>query len=410
MSAHAMPPALRRALLPLLAAVLICSAPDLRAQTAAPVKIGLMNDQTGPFADIGGAGSAQAARMAIEDFGGAVLGRRIELLTANDQNKPDVGVAAAMNWIDNDKIDAMVGGSVSSIALAVQEIMKKNKKPYLIAGSGSSDLTGKSCSPMTTQWSYDTYALPKATAAALVKQGLDTWYFITVDYAFGHQWEKDTTAFVTQFGGKVVGSVRHPLNTSDFASFLLQAQASKAKVVALANAGADFNNTVKQAKEFGLTDGGQKLAVLGTPINSIHAIGLEAAQGMQITTPFYWDMNDETRAWSKRYMAAMGGKAPNFIQSAVYSAVNHYLKAVKAAGTTEGDAVMAKMRAIPVDDFEMKNVPIRVDGQVMRPMFLATVKKPAESKAPYDYYTINATVAAENAWRPLAEGGCSLAQ
>lgn len=388
-------------------AMLACAA---QAQISGDVvRIGLMADQSGPYADNGGPGSALAIRLAIEDFGGTVLGKKVELLVVDDQNKPDIGSAAARKWIDQDGVDAIIGGSASSIALAVQEIMKERKKPYIIAGTGSSDLTGKACSPMMTQWGFDTYSLPKAAAKALVKQGLDTWYFVTVDYAFGHAWEKDTSAFVTEAGGKVLGSVKHPLGTTDFSSFLLQAQASKAKVIALANAGADFSNTIKQAKEFGITAGGQTIAVLGTTLNVMHGLGLELTQGMQFATPAYWDRNDETRAFAKRYMAAFNNKAPNFIQMSNYSAALHYLKAVQAAGTDEGVAVVAKMKSLPVNDFELKNVTIRADGQVMRPMYLVQVKKPTESKAPYDLYKVLSTVSAEDAWRPLAEGGCTFA-
>jgi branched-chain amino acid transport system substrate-binding protein len=371
------------------------------------VKIGAMSDQSGPYADNGGPGSVVAARLAIEDAGGKVLGKKVELLVADDQNKPDTGVAIISRWVDHDGVDMVVGGSASSIALAAQEIMKQRGKPYLLAGTASSDLTNGACSPMGQQWVLDTYSLPKAVASSLVKQGLDTWFFLTVDYSFGKAWQADTTKFVNAAGGKVVGSVLHPLNSSDFSSFLLQAQASKAKVVAMANSGADFGNAVKQAQEFGLTPA-QKLVPLGLMINQTHSLGLETAQGMQLSTAFYWDMNDETRAFAKRFMAAFGGRAPNEAQAGTYSAVRHYLKAVEAAGTDEGKAVVAKMKELPINDFSMKDVRIREDGQVMRPMYLAQVKSPKEVRYPYDYYTIIETIPAEQAWRPASESVCPL--
>jgi branched-chain amino acid transport system substrate-binding protein len=400
----------KQALFSGLVAAGLAVAPAAMAQISGDVvRIGLMADQSGPYADNGGPGSAVAINLAIKDFGGTVLGKKIELVVADDQNKTDVGATIARKWLDTDGVDAIIGGSASSIALAVQEITKERKKPYLIAGTGSSDLTGKACSPMSTQWVFDTYSLPKATAKALVKQGLDTWFFITVDYAFGHAWEKDTSGFVTENGGKVLGAVRHPLGNNDFSSFLLQAQASKAKVIALANAGTDFANTVKQAKEFGIVAGGQAIGVLGITENVILGLGLELTQGMQHSVPTYWDLTDETRAFAKRYGEAFNGKLPNFIQMSNYSAALHYLKAVQAAGTDAGEAVQAKMKELPVNDYQMKNVPIRRDGQVMRPMYLATVKKPSESKDKYDLYKIGATVAAEDAWRPISEGGCNFA-
>ncbi len=370
------------------------------------VKIGVMNDQSGPYADNCGPGSVAAARLAIQDAGGSVAGKKIEIVVADDQNKPDVGALAAKKWIDDEGVDAIVGCSTSAIALAVSDFMKERKKPYLLAGTASSAFTNEKCSPMTTQWVQDTYALPRATVKSLLTQGQDTWFFITVDYAFGKAWQADTTRFIEQGGGKVVGSVLHPLNTSDFSSFLLRAQSSKAKVIAIANSGSDFANVMKQAQEFGIAQGGQKLAPLGLFINATHAIGLQVLQGVRLTTPFYWDRTDETRAFAKRYQAAFGGRMPNEAQASTYSAVRHYLKAVAAAGTDEGEAVMAKMHALPVEDFEMKGVPIRADGQVMRPLYAARIKAPAESKYPYDYYEIVSTVAAQDAWRPVAESAC----
>ncbi|SOC82142.1 amino acid/amide ABC transporter substrate-binding protein, HAAT family [Ensifer adhaerens] len=370
------------------------------------IKIGIMNDQSGPYADNCGPGSVAAAKLAIEDAGGAVDGKKIELVVADDQNKPDVGVAAAMKWVDKEGVDTIVGCSASSIALAVSDIMKERKKPYMLAGTASSAFTNDKCSPMTTQWVLDTYSLPKATANSLVKDGLKTWFFVTVDYAFGKAWQADTTKFVEAAGGKVVGSVLHPLNNADFSSFLLQAQASGAKVVAFANSGSDFANAIKQAQEFGLAEGGQTLVPLGLMLNQTHGIGLQILKNVKLSTPFYWDANDETRAFAKRFMAAFNNRAPNEAQAGTYSAIKHYLEAVKAAGSDDGDAVMAKMKEMPINDFEMKNVKIRDDGQVMRPLYSARIKTPEESKGAYDYYEITGTIPAEDAWRPLSESAC----
>lgn len=370
------------------------------------IKIGIMNDQSGPYADNCGPGSVAAAKLAIEDAGGAVDGKKIELVVADDQNKPDVGVAAAMKWVDKEGVDTIVGCSASSIALAVSDIMKERKKPYMLAGTASSAFTNDKCSPMTTQWVLDTYSLPKATANSLVKDGLKTWFFVTVDYAFGKAWQADTTKFVDAAGGKVVGSVLHPLNNADFSSFLLQAQASGAKVVAFANSGSDFANAIKQAQEFGLAEGGQTLVPLGLMLNQTHGIGLQILKNVKLSTPFYWDANDETRAFAKRFMAAFNNRAPNEAQAGTYSAIKHYLEAVKAAGSDDGDAVMAKMKEMPINDFEMKNVKIRDDGQVMRPLYSARIKTPEESKGAYDYYEITGTIPAEDAWRPLSESAC----
>ena len=371
------------------------------------IKIGIMNDQSGPYADNCGPGSVAAAKLAIEDAGSAVDGKKIELVVADDQNKPDVGVAAAMKWVDKEGVDTIVGCSASSIALAVSDIMKERKKPYMLAGTASSAFTNDKCSPMTTQWVLDTYSLPKATANSLVKDGLKTWFFVTVDYAFGKAWQADTTKFVEAAGGKVVGSVLHPLNSSDFSSFLLQAQASGAKVVAFANSGSDFANGIKQAQEFGLAEGGQTLVPLGLMLNQTHGIGLQILKNVKLSTPFYWDANDETRAFAKRFMAVFNNRAPNEAQAGTYSAIKHYLEAVKAAGSDDGDAVMAKMKELPINDFEMKDVKIRDDGQVMRPLYSARIKTPEQSKGAYDYYEITGTIAAEDAWRPASESACA---
>jgi branched-chain amino acid transport system substrate-binding protein len=371
------------------------------------IKIGVMNDQTGPYSDNCGPGSVAAARLAISDFGGAINGKKIELVVADDQNKPDIGMAIALRWLDNEGVDAIVGCSASSIALGVQDVMKNRKKPYLLAGTAASMFTNEKCSPMTTQWTMDTYALPKATVKSLLARGLDTWFFVTVDYSFGKAWQADTTNFIKADGGKVVGSVLHPLNSSDFSSFLLTAQASDAKVVALANSGSDFANAMKQAQEFGLTQK-QQLAPLGLLLNQTHSIGLQPLQNVRLTTPFYWDMTDETRAFAKRFQSAFNDRVPNEAQASTYSAVTHYLKAVAATQTDEGEAVVRQMKTTPVNDFEMKNVGIRADGQVMRPLYAARIKAPAESKYRYDYYEITSTIAAEDAWRPVSESTCDL--
>lgn len=372
------------------------------------IRIGVMNDQSGVYADNCGPGSVAAARLAVEDHGGAIKGKKIEIVVADDQNKPDVGVAAALKWLDSEGVDAIVGCSASSIALAVSDIMKQRNKPYLLSGTASAALTNDKCSPMNTQWVQDTYALPKATVKALLAQGLDSWYFITVDYAFGKEWQADATRFIEQGGGKVVGSVLHPLNSTDFSSFLLRAQSSKAKAIAVANSGSDFANVMKQASEFGVAEGGQKMAPLGLYINATHGIGLKILQNVNMTTPFYWDRTDETRAFTKRFQAAFNNRTPNEAQASTYSAVNHYFKAVAAAGSDDGQAVMAKMKELPVNDFELKNVKIRGDGQVMRPVYAARIKTPAESKSPYDYYQITGVVAPEDVFRPATESACPL--
>jgi branched-chain amino acid transport system substrate-binding protein len=371
------------------------------------VRIGIMNDQNGPYADNCGLGAVAAARLAISDFGGSVSGKRIELVTADDQNKPDIGLAVAQRWLDSDGVDAIVGCSASSIALAVQDLMKNRRKPYLLAGTAGSFFTNDKCSPMTTQWMVDTYAQPKATVKSLLAQGIDSWFFLTVDYAFGKGWQADATKFIQAGGGTVVGSVLHPLNTSDFSSFLLTAQASGAKAIALANSGSDFANAIKQAQEFGLPSK-QLLVPLGLMISQTQGIGLHDLQNVRLTTPFYWDMTPESRAFAKRFSEVASGQVLNEAKAATYSAITHYLKAVAATGTDEGDAVMKQMKGTPINDFEMKNVTIRADGQVMRPLYIARIKTPAESKYTYDYYEITGTIAPEDAWRPAQESACSL--
>jgi len=370
------------------------------------VRIGVMGDMNGPYAANGGPGSVLAARMAVEDFGGKVLGKNIEIVVADDQNKPDIGTNMARQWIEQDKVDVILGGSASSIALSVTELMKKANKPYLIAGTVTDALTGKSCSPMNVQFLVDTYSLPKAGVQSMIKQGLKTFFFITVDYAFGAALQAQGTKFIEAAGGKIIGSVKHPLGTTDFSSYLLQAQASKADAIVVLNAGADLNNALKQAAEFGITRKGQAISIFGMTINSVSGMGLDVAQGLQITAPFYWDLNDETRAWSKRFMDRNKGVIPTYIMAGNYSATLHYLKAVQAAGTDEGKAVMARMKATPINDFSMKNVRIREDGQTMRPVYIVQVKKPSESKNKNDLYAIKGEIPADQAFRPIAEGDC----
>ncbi|HSV47704.1 MAG TPA: ABC transporter substrate-binding protein [Ramlibacter sp.] len=370
------------------------------------VRVGIMGDQSGPYSGNGGPGAVLGARLAIEDFGGKVNGKAIELVVTDDQNKPDIGLNAARKWIEADKVDAIIGGSASSIALGVQALMKEKQKPYLIAGTVSDALTGKSCSPMSIQFLVDTYALPKAGVQALLSEGVKTFYFITVDYAFGQAMQTEATRFIEQGGGKVVGFVKHPLGATDFSSYLLQAQASGAKAIVVLNAGLDLSNALKQAAEYKLTKNGQIVTVFGMTINSVSAMGLDVAQGLRITVPFYWDKDPQTRAWAKRFMDRNNGVVPTYIQAGSYNAMLHYLKAVQAAGTDAGPAVMAKMKSTPINDFSMKNVAIREDGQVMRPLYAVQVKTPAQSKAKYDYYTVSDEVAPEKVFRPLAEGGC----
>jgi branched-chain amino acid transport system substrate-binding protein len=370
------------------------------------VRIGVINDMSGLYADISGEGSATAARMAAEDFGGAVLGKRIEILAADHQNKADIGSAIARRWIDEDRVDMIVDAPNTSVALAVQEITRDKKRIFMISGGASSDLTGKNCSPYGFHWTYDSHAMAAGTGRALSRQGGDTWFLLTADYGFGHAMSRDIRQFVSEAGGKVLGEVRHPLGNPDFSSYILQAQASGAKIIGLANASGDTINSLKQAAEFGVVQAGQRLAGLVVFITDIHSLGLQAAQGLVATNAFYWDMNDETRAFSKRYAERMKGVVPTMIQAGVYSATMHYLKAVAAAGTDDADAVAAKMRETPVKDFMTDNALIRADGRLMRKMYLVQVKSPEESKGPWDYYKILAEIAPEEAARPLEQGNC----
>ncbi|MBN8941708.1 MAG: ABC transporter substrate-binding protein [Rhizobiales bacterium] len=379
-----------------------------QAQQPVPIKIGVLNDRSGLYADLSGEGSVLAARMAVEDFGAAAKGLKVEIISADHQNKPDVGANIARQWYDNDGVDMIADVPTSSVALAVNQITREKNKIMINSGAASSDLTGAQCSPNTVHWTYDTYALAQGTGGAMVKAGGDTWFFLTADYAFGHALERDTGAVVQKAGGRVIGAVRTPFPGTDFSSFLLQAQASKAKVIGLANAGGDTINSIKQAAEFGITQGGQKLAGLLVFITDVHALGLQTAQGLVLTESFYWDLNDDTRAWSKRFAAQRGGAMPTMVQAGVYSGVLHYLKAAAATKSRETAGNMAWMKANATEDPLFGKGSIRLDGRKMHPVHLFEVKKPAESKGAWDYYKLISTLPAEQAFRPLTEGGCPL--
>jgi branched-chain amino acid transport system substrate-binding protein len=372
------------------------------------VRIGVLNDQSSLYADLAGQGSVVAARMAVEDFGAEKKGMKVEIVSADHQNKADVGSAIARQWYDVDKVDAIVDVPNSGVALAVNQITRDKGKALLVSGAATADLTGKACSPNTIHWTYDTWALANGTGNAIVKTGGDTWFFITADYAFGHALERDVEAVVLKNGGKVLGKVRHPLNTADFSSFLLQAQSSKAKIVGLANAGGDTTNSIKQAAEFGIVKGGQSLAGLLVFITDVHGLGLPTAQGLIFTETFYWDQNDKTRAFGKRFAERDKGIHPTMIHAGVYSAVTHYLKAVEALKSDDGTKVIAKMKEMPTDDPLFGKGTVRADGRKIHPAYLVEVKKPAESKAPWDYYKIRATIPADQAFRPLDQGECPL--
>jgi branched-chain amino acid transport system substrate-binding protein len=372
------------------------------------VKIGVLTDMSSLYADLAGPGSVLAARMAVEDFGAAAKGMKVEIVSADHQNKPDVGSSIARQWFDTDGVDVIVDTPTSSVALAVNQVAKDKGKAFLNSGAASSDLTGKACSPNTIHWTYDTWMLANGTGSAIVKTGGDSWYFMTADYAFGHALERDTEAVVVKGGGKVVGRVRTPLNTQDFSSFLLQAQSSKAKIIGLANAGGDTINSIKQAAEFGITQGGQSLAGLLVFLSDVHGLGLNIAQGLILTETFYWDLNDGTRAWSKRFASQNGGKYPTMVQAGVYASVLHYLKAIEAGKTDDGTKVIAKMKELPTDDPLFGKGTIRADGRKIHPAYLFEVKKPSESKGPYDYYKLRTTIPAEQAFRPINEGECPL--
>ncbi|MBP2149983.1 ABC transporter substrate-binding protein [Xanthobacter flavus] len=371
------------------------------------VKIGLIEDMSGVYADITGMGAVTAAKMAVEEFGGKVLGKPIEVVFADHQNKADIGGAIARRWFDSENVDAILDVASSSPALAALEVAKDKKKIIALSSPGSIRITNDACGPYVIHWAYDSYAIANSTGTALVKQGNNSWYFIVADYAFGHSLAKDTGDVVTANGGKVLGSTRLPVGTTDFASALLQAQGSGAKVVALANAGADTINSIKQAAQFGITQSGQKLATLAGFINDVHGLGLKEAQGLTITEASYWDMNDDTRKWSQRFFEKMKAM-PNMLQTGTYSATLHYLKAVEAAGTDETEAVMRKMREIPVNDVFYKNGKIRVDGRMVHDMYLFQVKTPAQSKGPWDYYNLIATIPGDQAFQPLSLSTCPL--
>jgi branched-chain amino acid transport system substrate-binding protein len=399
-----------------LASLLLGTALSLAAASFAfaqdkTVKIGALSDQSGLYADLGGPGSTLAAQMAVEDSGLAAKGWKIDVISGDHQNKPDIGTSIARQWFDVDKVDVIVDVPNSGVALAVNNVIKEKNGVYINSGAATSDLTNAQCSPNTVHWTYDTYMLAHTTGQALVKAGGDTWFFLTADYAFGAALERDTTAVILANGGKVVGGVKHPLNTSDFSSFLLQAQSSKAKVIGLANAGGDTTNSIKQAAEFGIVKGGQKLAALLLFITDVKAIGLETAQGLNFTETFYWDMNDQTRAFSKKFAARMkNGAPPSMIQAGVYSGLTHYFKALEALGGNphDGIKVVEKMKSIPTDDPLFGKGEIQPNGRTIHSAYLFEVKKPSESKAPWDFYKLIGTVPGDQAFTPLSESKCAM--
>jgi len=372
-----------------------------------PLKIGVLSDFSSVYSDIGGQGNVEATRMAIEDFGGQMFGKPIDMVSADVLNKPDVASTIARKWWETEGVDMIIDLPTSATALAVMELSKQYEKIMIVTDAASSDITGKSCSPYTAHWTYDTYANAHTVGSAIVKNGGDSWFFLTADYVFGHSVERDTGDVVKAAGGKVLGSVKHPLNTADFSSFLLQAQASKAKIIGLANGGGDTINAIKQAGEFGIVAGGQNLAAIVMFISDVHSLGLKLAQGLIITEAYYWDLNDKTRAFGKRFLERVK-RMPTMNQAATYSATLHYLKAVQAAGTRDTKVVMAKMRELPVKDAFTDNGVLREDGRMVHSMYLFQVKKPEESKGTWDYYKLLAEVPADQAFRPLKDGGCPL--
>lgn len=374
------------------------------------VKVGVLTDLSGLYSDLAGQGSVVAAQMAIDDATGGtgkLLGKKVELVSADHQNKADIASSKARTWFDVEKVDGIFDLTNSAAALAVQELGKAKNKMVVVTGAGSTALTGKSCSPTGIHWMYDTYALATGTGSAVLKEGGASWYFLTADYAFGHSLESDTSAVVKAKGGKVLGTSRHPLNTSDFSSYLLQAQSSGAKILGLANAGGDLINSVKQAKEFGLTDSGQTLAGLLVFISDVHSLGLDTTQGMYLTEGFYWDLDDKSRGWSKGFFEKHK-KQPTSVQAGVYSSIYNYLKAVEATGTDDPAAVMQHLRSTPINDPIIRNGKLREDGRLVHDMYLLQVKKPSESKKPWDYYTVKQTIPADQAYRPLAQSECPL--
>ena len=400
----------RKLLSSLIAGLGLVAAAGAQAQISGNVvKIGVMNDMSGVYADIGGPGSTLAAKMAVEDYLKTTKSSlKVEVVSADHQNKPDVGSNIARKWYDTDGVDMIVDVPTSSVALAINQVTREKGKAFVNTGAASSDLTGKDCSPNTVHWLYDTWMLAHGTGSAVVKSGGDTWYFLTADYAFGHALERDTSEVVKASGGKILGSVKVPLNTQDFSSFLLQAQSSKAKIIGLANAGGDTINSIKQAAEFGIVKGGQKLAGLLVFLPDVHGLGLNTAQGLQITESWYWDLNDASRAFAKRFAAQHGGKYPSSDHAGVYAGVLHYLKAVDAAKTDDGTKVVAKMKELPTDDPLFGKGSIRADGRKIHPVYLFEVKKPSESKGPYDYYKVLQTIPADKAFRPIDQGNCPL--
>lgn len=398
----------RRSVLAGAAATAFSARSMAQAQQPITIKIGVLNDRSGLYADLTGEGSAIAARMAVEDFGAAAKGLNVQIVSADHQNKPDIGANIARQWYDNDAVDVIADVPTSSVALAVNQITREKNKIFLNSGAATSDLTGSQCSPNTVHWTYDTYMLSQGTGGAMVKAGGDTWFFLTADYAFGHALERDTTAVVVRQGGRVLGGVRTPFPGTDFSSFLLQAQASRAKVIGLANAGGDTVNSIKQAAEFGITAGGQKLAGLLVFVNDVHALGLQTAQGLVLTETFYWDLNDSTRAWSRRFAPQRAGNMPSMVQAGVYGSVLHYLKAVAATKSKDAAQAMAWMKANQTDDPLFGKGTVRADGRKMHPAYLFEVKKPSESKGPWDYYKLLATLPAEEAFRPLSANACPL--
>ena len=400
---------MKRGVLSVLACVLSAwAAPSWSQVSNDTVKIGVATDLSSLYADINGPGAIVATEMAIADFGGTVLGKKIELVSGDIQNKADVAASLAGRWYDSEHVDMIMGAGASSSSIAIEGVAGQKKKIFLAPDPASSDITGKLCNPYTVHWVYDTAALANGTGSAVVKSGGKTWFFLTADYAFGYALKRDVEAVVTKAGGKVLGEVRHPINTSDFSSYLLQAQASKAQIIGLANAGGDTISSIKQAAEFGIVKGGQKLAGLLVFVTDVNSLTLERAQGLRLTEAFYWDLNDKTRAFSKRFAEKFKGKMPTSVQAGFYSATLAYLNAVKAAGTDDADKVMAQMKATKWDDPVFGKSWIRPDGRNMHDMYLFEVKSPAESKGPWDYYKLLATIPAEEAFRPMDQGGCPM--
>jgi branched-chain amino acid transport system substrate-binding protein len=395
----------------IVAAALLASSSAFAQYTDGVVKIGVLTDMSSLYSDLAGPGSVAAAKLAVADFDPAAHGMKVEIIGGDHQNKPDVGAGLAGSWFDVDKVDMVIDVPNSGVALAVSEVARQKNKVFIASSSGTADLTGPKCNANTVHWTFDTWNLAHGTGGAMVKTGGDTWFFLTADYAFGQALERDTSAVVEASGGKVLGKVRHPLNTNDFSSFLLQAQSSRAKVIGLANAGGDTVNSVKQAAEFGITRSGQNLAGLLVFASDIAAMGLQTAQGLVLTETWYWDMNDGSRAWTKRWQVERAGKWPTMAQAGVYAGVLHYLKAVAALKADgDGKAVVAKMKEMPTDDVLFGKGVVRADGRKIHPAYLFEVKKPSESKYPGDFYKVRATIPAEEAFRPLREGGCPLVQ